>query len=105
MESLSQPGTKRRSRRRREEWRALVTRFEESGQTRARFCAEMDISENTLRRWCCRFREQPSPAKSQAPVFVELPAGEKASCASLPSWEVELELDVGVILRLRRAPC
>ncbi len=105
MESSSKAGTQRRIRRSREEWDALVARFEESGQTREQFCAEMGIGESTLRRWCNRLRERTAPAVSQAPVFVELPAEEKRPRAAAPAWEVELQLDTGVILRLRRAPC
>ena len=95
--------TPRRVRRSREEWRALVSRFEESSQTREAFCAQMGLSVSTLRRWCSRFRERPRPAVSRAPVFVELPAEEKRVEASVHPWEVELQLGGGVVLRLRRA--
>ncbi len=105
MESSSKPDTQRRIRRSREEWRALVARFEESGQTREGFCSEMGIGVSTLRRWCSRLRERTPPAVSEAPVFVELPAEEKRPCTAVQPWEVELQLDVGVVLRLRRAPC
>jgi transposase-like protein len=105
MESANKPNTQRRIRRGREEWRALVECFEGSGQTREQFCAEMGIGQSTLRRWCSRFRERTPPTLSRAPVFVELPAQEKLSRAAVPSWEVELQLDAGVVLRLRRAPC
>jgi len=89
-------------RRSREQWRSLVTRFEESGQTREAFCAETGISVSTLRRWSSRLREQPRPPVSQAPVFVELPAEEKKAEVSGLPWEVELQLGAGVVLRLRR---
>lgn len=62
MESSSKSDTQRRIRRNREEWRARVARFEASGQTRERFCAEVGIGESTLRRWCSRLRERTSPA-------------------------------------------
>ena len=101
MSSASKSGMQRRTRRNREEWRSLVSRFEESGQTREAFCATTGISASTLRRWCSRFREQPRPA-AQAPVFVELPAEEKRAEAPALPWEVELQLGVGVVLRLRR---
>jgi transposase-like protein len=107
MENISTPGTHRRIRRSREQWQVLVARYEESGQTQERFCAEMDIGLSTLRRWCSRFRELPPRAVSRAPapVFVELPAEPNRTVASVPAWEVELQLDAGVVLRLRRAPC
>jgi transposase-like protein len=107
MENISTPGTHRRIRRNREQWQALVARFEESGQTREQFCAEMDIGLSTLRRWCSRFRERTPRAVSRAPapVFVELPADPNRTDASVPAWEVELQLDAGMVLRLRRAAC
>ena len=105
MANASKPNTQRRIRRSREEWEGLVTLFETSGQTRKRFCAELGIGESTLRRWCSRLRERTPAAVSQAPVFVELPAQEKGPRAAVQSWEVELQLDTGVLLRLRRVPC
>ena len=105
MQSSSKSGRRRRIRRSREQWRSLVTRFEESGQRREAFCAETGISVSTLRRWCSRFRQRTAPAVSPAPVFVELPAQQEPPAPSAPSWEVELQLDAGVVLRLRRAPC
>ena len=102
MEGSTKSSTRKRSRRSREEWRALVSRFEASGQTREAFCAETGISVSTLRRWYSRFREPSRPAVSQAPVFVELPAEEKKAEASALPWEVELQLGAGVVLRLRR---
>ena len=105
MESSSKSDTRRHIRRSREEWRELVARFEASGQTREEFCAEMGIGESTLRRWCSRFRKQSPAASCGTPVFVELSAEEKNASASVQPWEVELQLDAGVVLRLRRGPC
>ena len=102
MSSASKTGMQRRTRRSREEWRALVSRFEASGQTREAFCAETGISVSTLRRWCSRFREPSRPAVPPAPVFVELPADERKTEASAQPWEMELQLGAGVVLRLRR---
>jgi transposase-like protein len=97
--------THKRIRRSREEWEVLVTRYEESGQTPERFCAEMGIGQSTLRRWCNRLRKHSPPTVSRAPVFVELPTEQPRPAAPVSSWEVELQLDTGVVLRLRRAPC
>jgi len=105
MESAGKPDIKRRNRRSREEWRELVASFEHSGQTREHFCAEMGIGESTLRRWCSRFGKHSPPALSREPVFVELPAQQEQPVASASSWEVELQLDAGVVLRLRRGGC
>lgn len=101
MEGSSNGSTHRRVRRSRQEWRSLVSRFEESGQTREAFCAETGISVSTLRRWSSRLRQQPRAAVSQAPVFVELPAEQRNAEAPALPWEVELQLGAGVVLRLR----
>lgn len=105
MERASKPSTQRRIRRSREQWQELVARFEDSGQTREQFCAELGIGESTLRRWCSRLQERTPGAMSQAPVFVELPAQHERPGAVVQPWEVELQLDAGIVLRLRRAPC
>ena len=105
MASSSKPPTHRQFRRSREEWRELVARFEASDQTREEFCAERGIGASTLRRWCSRVRARAPTASTATPVFVELPAEEKNASASVQPWEVELQLDTGVVLRLRRGPC
>ena len=43
MEGSTKSSTRKRSRRSRKEWRSLVSRFEESGQTREAFCAAVDL--------------------------------------------------------------
>ena len=101
MGGSSPASTQRRVRRRREEWRSLVSRFEASGQTREAFCAETGISVSTLRRWSSRLRERPRAAVSPAPVFVELPSAQRDAEAPALPWEVELQLGGGVVLRLR----
>ena len=102
MEGSSKSSNQRRVRRSREEWGSVVSRFEESGQTRGAVCAETGISVSTLRRWCSRLRQRPPAGVSQAPVFVELPGEQNKAEASVPSWEVELQLGAGVVLRLRQ---
>jgi putative transposase len=105
MERASNPGTQRRIRRSREEWQALVARFQDSGQTPEQFCAELGIGQSTLRRWCSRLQERPPEVVTQAPVFVPLTSEERRHAVSAQSWEVELQLDTGVVLRLRRGGC
>lgn len=86
------------------QWRALFTQFEQSEQTRDQFCSEQGISLSSFDRWRTKLREAPSTQAmiSKEPVFVEL----TADTPSLPTatWDVELQLGGGVLLRLRR-PC
>ncbi len=92
----------RRVRRSEGEWRELVARFEQSGQTREAFCAEQGIVLSSFIRWRKKLRNgfARPPVAVPDPVFVELTSKHEAS-----PWEVELELSAGVVLRLRRAAC
>lgn len=93
------------------QWRSLFSAFETSGETRRRFCARHGVALSTFDWWRKRLREQARPA-SAAPLhsealFVELTALEKAPLREMPgndaaTWDVELELGAGVVLRLHR---
>lgn len=109
------PGSGRRRVRRGEaQWRALVGEFEASGDSRRGFCARHGISISTFDLWRKRLGSAASKAAASPGagdgLFVELRApraelarGCDASRSAAPgAWEVELQLDVGVVLRLRR---
>lgn len=101
----TQPVTQHRVHRGEDEWRAIISRFELSGQTRRQFCAEHRVGLSTFTRWRNRLRgiePSVSPCKGKA-MFIELttPVPE----APAPAWDVELELGSGVTLRLRRTGC
>ena len=91
----------RRVRRSEAEWRELFTRFEESDQTRERFCAEQGVVLSSFIRWWKKLHQSSpqQPAMVEAPVFVELGAERE------PHWEVELQLGAGVVLRVKRSTC
>ncbi|HLG19845.1 MAG TPA: hypothetical protein VI895_08550 [Bdellovibrionota bacterium] len=81
----------RRVRRRREEWRSVVNRYEGSGLSREEFCRREQISLSSLSRWSRLVREAEISSKG----FMELrPQGERRSS------RVELEFSSGVILRI-----
>lgn len=86
------------------QWRELFDRFEDSAQTRERFCREQGIALSSFDRWRTKLREHPptQPKISANPVFVELSSDTPTPVT--PAWDVELQLGAGVILRLRR-PC
>lgn len=95
--------TKRRWVRRSEhEWRELLARFEQSGQTQEQFCADQDLVLSSFTRWRQKLRSasQGQPTAAAEALFVEL-----SSESAEQRWDVELELGAGVVLRLRRAPC
>ena len=105
MDASTKPATQRRIRRGADEWREILARFEQSGQTREQFCTSQNLGLSTFSRWRQRLREKASTPEVGADdaVFVEL-AQEVPAPSSQP-WDVELQLGAGVCLRLRRAAC
>jgi hypothetical protein len=93
---------RRRIQRSESEWRALFTRFDQSGQTRETFCAEQGVVLSSFLRWRRKLRpgSRRPPVVVNDPVFVELPSKREA-----PHWDVELELGGAVVLRLRHLAC
>ena len=93
---------RRMVRRSAEEWRAIVSRFECSGQTSKQFCSVEELVPSTFwfwRRKLGRACEWASiGAANGAAAFVEWADGPSAA----PVWEAELDLGEGVVLRLRR---
>ena len=107
METLIKPRPRRRVRRSQQQWRELVARFEQSGQERKEFCAEQGLSLGSFTQWQRKLRE-PVPGGSNAAeeaVFIELPGAQAGAAAPPGSWELELQLGAGVVLRLKRLEC
>ena len=101
-----------RARRSAAQWRKLIERFDRSGQTRGSFCAANGLALSTFDLWRRKLGETQAaaPEEHRESLFVELTnATESAGCGTSQgtgAWEVELELGVGVVLRVRRAaPC
>jgi hypothetical protein len=93
-------------RRSQQQWRELVARFAQSGQSREQFCAEQDLSVGSFTQWQRRLRE-PVPGGAnvaEEAVFIELPRSGAAPPPPGP-WELELQLGAGVVLRLKRLEC
>jgi len=90
-------------RRSREEWRALLERFEHSGQGREEFCREQGLTRSSFDRWRRALGRAASGrgAVNDSALFVELTPQASASAGG---WDVELALGNGMVLRLRR-PC
>ena len=107
-------GTRRRARRTAAQWRDLFERFEQSGQTRGKFCAAHGLALSTFDLWRRKLGATPTPTpvdeEHPEALFVELANSAQTQMSPTSSgpgaWEVELELGAGVVLRLRRtAPC
>ena len=84
------------------EWQELIARFERSGQTRKRFCALEKLAPSTFDLWRGKVREHCTVGNEEEAIFVGLSGAQEATGCSR-SWEVELELGAGVVLRVRRA--
>jgi transposase-like protein len=105
MDKLDRPIVKQRIRRGQEEWHDIIARFEQSGQTRDRFCTEHNLGLSTFSRWRHQLRRagaSTSPSNSEA-SFIELEPPAPANLSQ--TWDVELELGAGMVLRLRRSGC
>ena len=104
MKPTTVPMTRSHMRRSPEQWRELFTRFEQSGQTRERFCAEQGLALSSFDRWRHKLRHDVPRGEAVVgdALFVELTSDGESS-AKAP-WDVELQLGGGMILRLRR-PC
>ena len=101
-------GTRRRVRRTAAQWRKLIERFDRSGQTRGKFCAANGLAPSTFDLWRRKLGQTQAAADEahRESLFVELtntaePAGSRTAAVT-GAWEVELELDAGMVLRLRR---
>ena len=82
-----------------DEWRAIVSRFERSGQGCREFCMAEDLAPSTFWWWRRKLGRTGSAAVTvDATVFVELADDRPAA----PVWDAELELGGGVVLRVRR---
>ena len=89
--------TRRRTRRSAAEWRSIMARYEASGLSGEGFCEAEGIGKSAFWRW--RRRLANGEAGAGKAVFVEL-AGDPAT-----SWDAELDLGAGVVLRVRRPRC
>ena len=92
------------SRRSPEQWRDLFVRFEQSGQTRERFCAEQGLALSSFDRWRRKLRNATPRGRAVAEddLFIEV-TPDTVSPVTM-AWDVELQWGTGMFLRLRR-PC
>ena len=89
----------RRTRRTASQWRELVSQFERGGQRRKEFCSSQGLSLSTFDLWRRKLRGTPGQREhSSESMFVEVAQVEPSRSVS---WDVELELGAGVVLRVR----
>jgi len=91
-----------RARRSRAQWRGLLERFAASGQSREEFCREQGLTLSSFDRWRRTLGKTAAGGRAVtgSPLFLEVTP---TASGTAGSWDVELELGSGVVLRLRRA--
>ncbi|AGA91748.1 hypothetical protein Thimo_3060 [Thioflavicoccus mobilis 8321] len=97
--------TTTRVRRTRADWQAVISRAERSALSTAAFCAAEGISTASFYLWRRRLRGiAPSVAEPgrPPPEFLDLGLLSRPAKTDTASWDLELDLGDGVVLRLRR---
>lgn len=94
-----------RVRRTEAEWRGLIERFEQSGQSMAAFCRRARVPRDSFMKWRARLEERPRAARPREPApaaFVEWIPPSDSPTRVVPGGgasEFELSLPGGVVLR------
>ena len=103
LSTSTRPTRRRRARRSRDQWRELLQRFEHSGQSREDFCREHGLTLSSFAHWRREFGKTATGGRAvtASPLFFEVTPQASGSAGS---WDIELELGNGMVLRLRR-PC
>jgi len=94
MQTTSKQST-RRPRRNSDQWRNIVTRFENSGMKVKDFCRKENLARATFSKWRSQFSKEPL-----LPGFIELQPTNPAPPES-ESWSVQLDLPGGGHLRIQ----
>ena len=90
----------RAARRTRAQWSALLDQYGESAQTQAAFCAARGLAISSFSRALRRARAggvDAAPANAFVPVVVD----SVAQLTPSSSWDVELTLGAGIVVRIR----
>ena len=101
---MKEPKTTGATRRSRAQWRSIIAEWERSGLSQRAFCAESGIRYSSFIHQRHALRQADQEAATVAPTFVEVPLPQDSAPqeARSDSWELELELGAGVVVRLRR---
>ena len=98
---INTPAAKRKSytQRSTEQWRSLINESKQSPLSDKQFCLKNKIPTSSFYKWRKVFQHKKQPAD-----FIDITASIDPSAKNLETtWQVELELGNGVILRVRAA--
>ena len=91
----------RRKRRSREEWRALLERFEASGLSLEAFCQAESVCAASVHRWRSLLGQVDNQGEAASSSFLDL--GSLQPAEGKPArFELTLDLGAGLVLRLVR---
>ena len=80
-----------------DDWKAILTTYENSGLTQEAFCQQNKLSPSTFSKW----KKQFSQNAITPPSFIELPTTESLMTASTYCFELNIALRSGFKLNLR----
>ncbi len=89
----------RRPRKTKKQWEAILADFQHCHLSSKAYCRDKDLAYGTFAKWQQRLAKPCTP--KQASPLVELIPPTQAIQSEADSWQVELALGNGMILRLR----
>lgn len=87
----------------REEWEAIVSALEASGESVSAFCAPLGINPRTLSWWRWKLRSEPKPEDPPPPAFLPVVVSASSEGARRTVGGVEFALLNGVVVRVTEA--
>ena len=86
-----------------DQWRKIVEAFQCSPLTRTEFCKQHGIAASGLYNWQRKFEQQGIQERSDGNAFVQIRPPVGSAEKPNQTWDVELELGQGRVLRVRMA--
>ena len=100
---VSAPTKPKRQYRTADQWREIVEAFRCGSLTRMEFCKQHGIAASGLYNWQRKLEQQGIQERSDGNAFVEIRPPVGSAEKPNQTWDVELELGQGRVLRVRMA--
>lgn len=100
---VNAPAKPKRQYRTADQWREIVEAFQCNSLTRTEFCKQHGIAASGLYNWQRKFEQQGIQERNDGNAFVEIRPPVVPAEKPNQTWDVELELGQGRVLRLRMA--
>jgi hypothetical protein len=102
----SQPKPRKYTRRSKAQWQELITNFKHSDLTLEAYCQQHRIAPSGFYSWRKRFESELTPEKlTDALIDITQPLKTQATAMDTDkkTWQIELELSTGCVLRIKTA--